>query len=146
VEARLSVSTSGTDCDWIVKVIDVFPDDTPDPSPNPTNARLGGYQMLVRGDVLRGKFRDSMSDPRPFVPGKVTTVNFKLQDLFHTFKKGHRVMVHVQSSWFPMIDRNPGKFMDIFAADERDFVKTTQRVYYPAPHESYLTVSLWRTH
>lgn len=146
IEARLSVSTSGTDCDWIAKVIDVFPDDTQDPSPNPTNTRLGGYQMLVRGDVLRGKFRDSMSDPRPFVPGKVTPVNFKLQDVFHTFRKGHRLMVHVQSSWFPMIDRNPGKFMDIFAADERDFVKTTQRVFYSAPLESYLTVSLWRQH
>jgi hypothetical protein len=96
--------------------------------------------MLVRGDVLRGKFRENMSDPKPFVPGKITTVNVKLQDVFHTFKKGHRLMVHIQSSWFPMIDRNPGKFMDIFLAEEKDFERTTQRVYRSAPYLSYLRV------
>jgi hypothetical protein len=140
IEARLLVSTSGTDCDWIVKVIDVFPNDSPDPEPNPKGVKLGGYQMLVRGDVLRGKFRENMSDPKPFVPGKITTVNVKLQDVFHTFKKGHRLMVHIQSSWFPMIDRNPGKFMDIFLAEEKDFERTTQRVYRSAPYLSYLRV------
>ena len=140
VEVRLFVSTTGTDCDWIVKVIDVFPDYTPDPSPNPRQVKLGGYQMLVRGDVMRGKFRESMTDPQPFVPGKITAVNFRMQDLFHDFGKGHRIMVQIQSSWFPMIDRNPGKFLNIFTADESDFQKTTQRIYHSAAYPSCVAV------
>jgi len=144
IDARLFVSTTGTDCDWIVKVIDVFPDGTPDPTPNPREVRLGGYQMLVRGDVLRGKFRESLADPQPFVPGKITPVNFKLQDIFHDFKKGHRIMVQVQSTWFPMIDRNPGKFMNIFAADGSDFQKTTQHLYHSAVYPSCVAVHRYR--
>jgi putative CocE/NonD family hydrolase len=140
IDARLFVSTTGTDCDWIVKVIDVFPDSTPDPSPNPRHVRLGGYQMLVRGDVLRGKFRESMTDPQPFVPGKITAVGFRMQDVFHSFRRGHRIMVQIQSSWFPMIDRNPGKFLNIFNADESDFQKTTQRIYHSAAYPSGVIV------
>ena len=140
IDARLFVSTTGTDCDWIVKVIDIFPDYTPDPSPNPRQVRLGGYQMLVRGDVMRGKFRESMTDPQPFVPGKITAVGFKMQDIFHDFKRGHRIMVQIQSSWFPMIDRNPGKFLNIFNADESDFQKTTQRIYHSAAYPSCVVV------
>ena len=99
--------------------------------------------MLVRGDVLRGKFRNSLSKPEPFVPNKPTQINFALQDCFHSFRKGHRIMVQVQSSWFPMIDRNPGKFMDIFQAKDSDFQKTTQRVYHSAEYSSGITVNTW---
>ncbi|MEK6572034.1 MAG: CocE/NonD family hydrolase [Bacteroidota bacterium] len=142
ITAGLFVSTSATDCDWVVKVIDVFPDDAPDPALNPRNVKLGGYEMLVRGDVLRGKFRNSLSKPEPFIPSGVTKVEFELQDVFHTFKKGHRIMVQVQSTWFPMIDRNPGKFVDIYNATESDFLKTTQRVYRSAKFQSHLKVNI----
>ena len=145
IDARLFVSSSGTDCDWIVKVVDVFPDDTPEPDPNPRGVKLGGYQMLVRGDVLRGKFHSSMSEPRPFIPGKITPIDLRLQDIYHTFKKGHRLMVQIQSSWFPMIDRNPGKFINIFNAEESDFQKTTQRVYHSTRYPSFLRVNVERS-
>lgn len=133
IDVDLTASTSGTDCDWVVKVIDVFPDRT-GTAPTPFSyggggTPLGGYQMLVRGDVLRGKFRNSMSAPEPFKPNTPTKVSFDLQDVFHTFKKGHRIMLQVQSTWFPMIDRNPGVFMDIPKATDADFRATTQRVY-----------------
>ena len=140
--ASLFVSTSGTDCDWIVKVIDVFPDTTSTPLYYPAWVKLGGYQMLVRGDVLRGKFRNSLARPEPFKPEVVTKVEFELQDAFHTFKKGHRIMVQIQSSWFPMIDRNPGKFMDIYQAHESDFQKTTQRIFRSSDYPSHIRVSV----
>src|SRR5262249_28187594 len=127
--AHLHVSTTGTDADWIVKLIDVYPDDYPDPSPNPSGVRMGGYQQLVRGEVMRGKFRTSFEKPEPFTPGKLATVKFGLPDVYHTFRSGHRIMVQVQSSWFPLVDRNPQTFVDIYSAKESDFKKTTQRVY-----------------
>jgi putative CocE/NonD family hydrolase len=127
--ADLHVSTSGTDSDWIVKLIDVYPDDAPDPSPNPTGVHLGGYQQLVRGEVMRGKFRHSFEQPEPFTPGEVAAVKFNLPDVCHTFQKGHRIMVQVQSSWFPLVDRNPQSFGNIFNAKDADFQKATQRVY-----------------
>jgi putative CocE/NonD family hydrolase len=129
IDVDLYVSTSGTDSDWIVKLIDVYPDDYPDPNPNPTGVRMGGYQQLVRGDVMRGKYRNSYSKPEPFDPGQPTRVKFRLQDVYHTFRPGHRLMVQVQSSWFPLCDRNPQKFVDIYTAKESDFQKATQRVY-----------------
>ncbi len=125
------VSTSGTDSDWIVKVIDVFPDSLP---------RQGGYQMLVRGDVLRGKFRNSMSKPEAFVPGQATPLRFKLNDVYHTFLPGHRLMVQVQSTWFPMIDRNPGKFMNIWQATAADFATTRQRVFRSSQNASRIVL------
>jgi putative CocE/NonD family hydrolase len=141
ITVNLVGSTSGTDCDWIVKVIDVFPDTTQ--SPPGLRIPLGGYEMLVRGDVLRGKFRNSLSNPAPFVPNKPTEINFVLQDACHTFRRGHRIMVQVQSTWFPMIDRNPGKFMDIYEARDSDFQKTTQRVYHSATYSSSIKVNTW---
>jgi putative CocE/NonD family hydrolase len=141
ITASLFVSTSGTDSDWVVKVIDVLPPDTPNPDPNPGNVQLGGYQMLVRGDVMRGKFRNDLARPEPFEPNEPTKVEFALQDVFHTFKKGHRLMVHVQSSWFPMIDRNPQKFVNIYSARAEDFQKATERVYSDAAHPSKLRFS-----
>jgi putative CocE/NonD family hydrolase len=127
--ADLHVSTSGTDCDWIVKLIDVYPNDTPDPTPNPAEVRMGGYQQLVRGEVMRGRFRNSLEKPEPFVAGQTTPVKFTLPDVCHTFRAGHKVMVQVQSSWFPLIDRNPQTYVDPLKAKESDFQKATQRVY-----------------
>jgi putative CocE/NonD family hydrolase len=130
VRPELIVSTTGTDSDWIVKLIDVYPDDYPDPSPNPTGVKMGGYQQLVRGDVMRGKFRDSYEAPRPFEPGKPTPVRMKMNDVYHTFRPGHRIMVQVQSSWFPLVDLNPQTFVDIYQARPADFRKATQRLYF----------------
>lgn len=144
IAASAFVSTSGTDSDWVVKVIDVFPDNTPDPTPNPRNVRLGGYEMLVRGDVLRGKFRNSLSAPQPFVPNQPTKIEFVLQDVFHTFKEGHRIMIQVQSTWFPMIDLNPQKFVDIYHAQASDFQKATERIYSTPQYPSHIGFGLLR--
>jgi putative CocE/NonD family hydrolase len=130
VSPKLRVSTTGTDSDFIVKLIDVYPDDYPNPEPNPTGVQMSGYQQLVRGEPLRGKFRNSFEKPEPFVPGKMTEVNFNMPDINHTFRRGHRIMVQVQSSWFPLIDRNPQKFIDIAAARRSDFQKATERIYH----------------
>ncbi|HOW86197.1 MAG TPA: CocE/NonD family hydrolase [Candidatus Aminicenantes bacterium] len=136
IKAELYVSTTGTDADWVVKVIDVYPDDSPDPKPNPLNVRLGGYQRLVRGDIFRGKFRTSFEKPEPFVPGRVAKVAFELPDVQHAFLKGHRIMVQVQSSWFPLFDRNPQKYCDIRTAGEKDFRKALHRLYRTKEHPS----------
>jgi putative CocE/NonD family hydrolase len=142
IVADLFVSTTGTDSDWVVKVIDVYPNDYPDPSPNPAGVKMGGYQQLVRGDVMRGKFRNSLEKPEPFVPGKPARVKFALPDVYHTFRSGHRIMVQVQSSWFPLVDRNPQTFTDIYAAKAADFRKATQRVYRTRTLASRLTVQV----
>ena len=123
IEVELYVSTTGTDADWIVKLIDVYPDDYPDPDPNPTGVRMGGYQQLVRGEPFRGKFRNSFEKPEPFKPGEVAKIKFTMPDVLHTFRPGHRLMVQVQSTWFPLVDRNPQTFCDIYKCDEKDFVK-----------------------
>jgi len=142
VFANLSVSTSGTDSDWIVKLIDVFPDETPDNEPNPRDVRMGGYQMMVRGEVLRGKFRNSYENPEPFTPNEVTKVRFDIRDVNHCFLEGHRIMVQIQSSWFPLVDRNPQIFTDIYNANEKDFQKARQRIYYSEEFSSYLEVKI----
>jgi len=142
IQANLLVSTTGTDADWVVKIIDVLPDDTPPPNPNPQNIQLGGYQMLLRGDVMRGKFRNSYEKPEPFVSDQKTRVSFTLQDIHHLFRKGHRIMVQVQSTWFPLVDRNPQKFVDIYNASEADFQKATNRVLYGGESGSYVTVGV----
>lgn len=143
LKATLYVSTTGTDSDFIVKLIDVYPGDFPDadPDPNlrlldpsvlallPPPFRMGGYQQLVRGEPFRGKFRNSFEKPEPFTPGKVEKVEFVLPDVNHAFRRGHRLMVQVQSSWFPLVDRNPQKFMKISEARAEDFQKATERVY-----------------
>jgi uncharacterized protein len=129
VSPRLHVSTTGTDSDWVVKLIDVYPSDYPDNNPNPDGMKMGGYQQLVRGEPMRGKFRNSFEKPEPFTPGQATEVNFTMPDVNHTFRRGHRIMVQVQSSWFPLVDRNPQKFVDIPNAKLTDFQKATQRVY-----------------
>ncbi|MGZ5221711.1 MAG: CocE/NonD family hydrolase, partial [Chitinophagaceae bacterium] len=128
--AKLKVAMSGTDGDFIVKLIDVYPADHPDYEHNPKNIIMGGYQQLVRSEVFRGRFRNSFEKPEPFVPGQVTDINVPLQDVLHTFKKGHKIMIQVHSTWFPYIDRNPQKYVEnIYKADEKDFIKSTIKVY-----------------
>lgn len=148
LEAELWVSTTGTDADWVVKLVDVNPGKMPgaswDDSEEGGNKRnRGGQQTLVRGEPFRGRFRDSYSEPKPFKPGEVTKVRFVINDVFHTFKRGHRVMIQVQSSWFPFIDRNPQTFVpNIFEAKEENFVRAFHRVYRSAAHPSSLKVGV----
>lgn len=146
IDVSLTVSTTGTDSDFVVKVIDVYPNDYPTPAapaghPVPANAvKMGGYQQLVRGEPFRGKYRNSFEKPEPFVPGQPTAIKFDLPDVYHAFRKGHRVMVQVQSSWFPLVDRNPQKFMEIPNATAADFQKATQSVYRGRPGGSSITL------
>jgi putative CocE/NonD family hydrolase len=142
IEVELYVSTTGTDADWVVKVIDVYPDDYPDPDPNPTGVKMGGYQQLIRGEPFRGKFRNSFEKPEPFKPGAVAKIKFSLPDVYHTLRPGHRLMVQVQSTWFPLVDRNPQTFCDIYKATEKDFQKQTHRVYRDSEHPSRITVGV----
>jgi uncharacterized protein len=157
ISPRLFVSTSGTDSDWDVKLIDVYPPDFPDSkqdAPRPEDRdkprkdvgapafTMGGYQQLVRGEPFRGKFRHSFEKPEPFTPGKVEEVNFTIQDVNHTFRRGHRIMVQVQSSWFPLTDRNPQTFVNIPEAKPSDFVKATERVYHTKAEPSGIVVQV----
>ncbi|HVT26830.1 MAG TPA: CocE/NonD family hydrolase [Lacipirellulaceae bacterium] len=130
ISARLEVSTSGTDSDFVVKLIDVYSNNFPNPDPNPKNMQMGEYQQLVRGEPMRGKFRNSYEKPEPFTPGQQVAMNWTMPDVFHTFRRGHRIMIQVQSSWFPLIDRNPQTFCDINRATADDFQKATERVYH----------------
>jgi hypothetical protein len=151
IAVDLRVSTSGTDSDFDVKIIDVYPGDAPDygnPAPAaafpgaptaPAVSAMGGYQQLIRGEPFRGKFRKSFEKPVPFEPGKPDRIAFAMPDIAHTFRAGHRIMVQIQSSWFPLTDRNPQKFMDIPKALGSDFVKATQRVYTGGPEGSRIT-------
>ncbi len=128
--AKLKVSMTGTDADFIVKLIDVYPNDHPNYPHNPANVIMGGYQQLVRSEVFRGRFRNSFEKPEPFSPDEITDVNFPLQDILHTFKKGHKMMIQIHSTWFPYIDRNPQKYVDnIYKANADDFIKSTIRVH-----------------
>jgi len=142
IGVELHVSTSGTDSDWVVKLIDVYDPDFPDPQPNPSYLVMGGYQQLVRGDVMRGRYRNSMEKPEAMEPGKPTLVRFEMPDVLHTFRRGHRIMVQVQSSWFPLVDRNPQTFVNIYTAREGDFQRATQRVYRSGDRSSRLTVGV----
>ncbi len=144
--ADLMVSLSTTDADFVVKLIDVFPDEFkydevlyPSPQGRSGGAALypmGGYQMLVRGEIMRGKYRNSFEKPEAFTPGKITQVKYTLPDIAHTFKKGHRLMIQIQSSWFPVADRNPQKFVDIYKADDSDFQKATIKIFHDATNAS----------
>jgi uncharacterized protein len=141
--AKLFVSTTGTDADWVVKLIDVYPGDTPNDAYTPGHVALGGYQQMVRSEIMRSRFRNSFETPEPMVPNKVTPIDFRLQDVNHTFKKGHRIMVQVQSTWFPLFDRNPQKFVpNIFEAADTDFVKATHRVFISPDAPSQLVVDV----
>jgi hypothetical protein len=148
IKVKLNVSTTGTDSDYVVKLIDVYPDNFPAPRPPegqpvPANAvKMGGYQQLVRGEPFRGKFRNSFERPEPFKPGQPAAINFEMPDVYHAFRAGHRIMVQVQSSWFPLTDRNPQKFMDIPKATAADYQKATQRIYRARDLNCSVTVSV----
>ncbi len=137
---KLVVSTSGTDSDFVVKLIDVYSGDFPNPKDAPPTLQMGGYQQLVRAECMRGKFRNSYEKPEPFEPGQPTKIDYTMPDVYHTFRRGHRIMIHVQSSWFPVVDRNPQKFCDIYQAQPEDFQKATQRVYRTSGASSQLGV------
>ena len=139
ISPHLKVASSGTDSDFDVKLIDVYPDDLPDPqSAGEAGKRIldapplhmGGYQQLLRGEPFRAKFRNSLEKPEPLVPGKETDINFTMPDLYHTFRRGHRIMVQVQSSWFPLTDRNPQTFTDIPYAGPEEFQKATEQIFH----------------
>ncbi|HUS01738.1 MAG TPA: CocE/NonD family hydrolase [Chitinophagaceae bacterium] len=143
VVADIMAAISTTDADFVVKIIDVFPDylsyntidiyEEEDPvNPYP----MGGYQMLIRAEVFRGRYRKSYEHPTAFIPGKIEEIKFELPDIAHSFKKGHRIMVQVQSSWFPLVDRNPQQFVDIYHADEKDFIKSNIKIYHDKQHAS----------
>ncbi len=132
IEADLWVSTTGTDADWIVKLIDVRPD-------GPETTPLAGYQMLLRSEVIRGRFRNDYAKPEPFVPGQPSRIRLELLDVLHRFQKGHRLMVQIQSTWFPLVDRNPQTFVpNIYFAKPEDFQKATHRVFRSVEHPTSL--------
>jgi len=144
VSPELRVSTTGTDSDFVVKLIDVYPPDAPNPDPNPTGVVMAGYEQLIRGEVMRGKFRASYGKPEPFQPGEVTKVGFVMPDVNHTFRRGHRIMIQVQSTWFPLVDRNPQRFEDVYTAKPADFQKATERVYHTPDSPSAVAVDVLR--
>ncbi len=143
--ADLMVSISTTDADFVVKLIDVFPDEfkydeTVFGKGNGAMYPMGGYQMLVRGEIMRGKFRNNFEKPEPFVPNKITPVKYTLPDVAHTFKKGHKIMIQIQSSWFPVADRNPQIFTDIYHCSDSDFQKATIKVYHDGVNASKIVL------
>ena len=130
VEASLKVALSTSDADFVVKLIDVYPDE----------GEKAGMQMLVRGDVVRGRYRDGFARPKAFVPGNPETVPFRTTDIAHTFRAGHRIMVQVQSSWLPLADRNPQQFVDIYRCAASDFIPCDVRIYHDRRRPSRLEV------
>jgi putative CocE/NonD family hydrolase len=140
--ARLWVATTGSDADFVVKLVDVHPADSRDPEPNPKGIRMAGYQELVRGEVIRGRFRDGFESPKAFVPGEPALVRFAIPDVCHTFRAGHRLMVQVQSSWFPLVDRNPQTFVEVAKAAPGDFRAATHTVFRSKERPSSLEVTV----
>jgi uncharacterized protein len=148
ISPKLKIASTGTDSDFVVKLIDVYPNDYPDPEESTVGKRIvgapplhmGGYQQLLRGEPMRAKFRNSWEKPEALVPGKMTEVNFTMPDLNHTFRKGHRIMVQVQSSWFPLVDRNPQTFVDIPNAKPADFRKAAEQIFHGKGSESGVEV------
>jgi putative CocE/NonD family hydrolase len=146
VTPRLVASTSGTDSDWVVKLIDVHPAEGAGAAPKEAIKSVplqqSGFQELVRGDVMRGKFRGSFSTPSPMHPNEPTAIDFTMPDVYHTFRKGHRILVQVQSSWFPLVDLNPQRFEDIYSAQAADFQSAAQRVYHGPRHTSRIEMNV----
>ena len=149
--ANISAALSTSDADFVVKVIDVFPDDFNHANLKDTllygkgngkNYCMNGYQMLVRGEIMRGRYRNSFEKPEAFEPNKITTVKFDLPDVAHTFKKGHRLMVQIQSTWFPIADRNPQQFIDIYHCEDKDFIKSDIKIYHSIENQTYLSLPI----
>lgn len=136
VIADLFTSISTTDADFVVKLIDVFPEDFKYPDSVKINYPMGGYQMLVRGEIMRARYRNSFSVPEAMIPNTVTEVKFELPDVAHTFEKGHRIMIQVQSTWFPLADRNPQQFINPYECETKDLLKSTIRIYHDGDHSS----------
>jgi len=137
--AHLFASTTGSDADWIVKLIDVYPNF------DPKNFLMSGYQLPVAMEVFRGRFRKSFSNPSPLIPNKPEEFVIDLHETNHVFKAGHRIMIQVQSTWFPIIDRNPQKYVpNIFEAKETDFIKATHKIYFAAQHPTYLELPVMK--
>jgi putative CocE/NonD family hydrolase len=149
ITPHLKIASSGTDSDFDVKLIDVYPEDYPDPDPSAVGNKrvmdapplhMGGYQQLLRGEPFRAKFRNSWEKPEALTPGKEADINFEMPDLFHTFRRGHRIMVQVQSSWFPLTDRNPQTFTDIPTAQAEDFKQATEEIFHEKDEASGVEV------
>ena len=137
IVADLFTSTTGSDADWVVKLIDVYPEKYP------KNFRMGGYQFMIANDVFRGRYRNSYEHPEPITPNKVTEFTIDLHQQDYRFLKGHKIMVQIQSTWFPVIDRNPQKYVpNIFKATESDFQSATQKVYRSTKYPSHISVSV----
>ncbi len=148
VIADLKVTLSTTDADFVVKLIDVFPDtftyDTSFCCKGDSKVEMAGYQMLVRGEIMRGRFRNSFEKPEAFTPGKTETVKFELPDVAHTFKRGHKLMIQIQSSWFPVFDRNPQQFVDIYKCEDKDFVPSDIKVFHQSDAASSISLPVLR--
>jgi len=140
VTADMFFSSTGTDADVIVKLIDVYPDDAAPVEEPYLDVPMGGYRMLVRAEVLRARFRNDYETPEPLTPGEVTRLTFDTPHVFHTFKAGHRLMVQIQSSWFPLVDRNPQTFVDIYHGAEGDFQRATHSLYRSARYPSRIVL------
>lgn len=139
LEAHLKVSTTASDADFIVKLIDVYPETSQNTNATKKKVKMNGYQQMVRSEVLRGRYRKSYESPTPFKSNQIEEINIELQDILHCFKKGHKIMVQIQSTWFPLVDRNPQKYIDnIYNASDKDFIKATHRVYY----QSFLEICI----
>ena len=139
IVAKLQVSTTGTDADWVVKVIDIFPNDEPETKEVAPYLKMSNYHMMVRSEVMRGRFRNSFSKPAPFVVNEKTPVNIKHQDVFHTFKKGHKIQIQVQSTWYPLIAVNPQKFLENpYLLEKQDYTKAFIKIF----EESHLEVEI----
>lgn len=144
IVANLMVSMTGTDADFVVKLIDVWPKGTSVEGQDGQPLAMEGYQQMVRAEVIRGKFRNSFSKPEAFTPHKIEKVTLKLNEVAHTFKKGHRMMIQIQSSWFPLVDRNPQKFMNIFEANEGDFQKSSITIHHDAKNSSHIILPVMK--
>lgn len=142
VIANILTSITGTDADFVVKLIDVFPSDFKYESEDQASYPMGDYQMLVRGEIMRGKYRNSFETPTAFTPNKVEKVSFELPDVAHTFKKGHRLMIQIQSSWFPLVDRNPQKFLNIYEANPQDYQKINVKIHHDAVNASNVVLPI----
>ena len=140
---HLNVSTSASDADWIVKLIDVYPEDAPDNETTRSGKKMSEYQQMVRSEIIRGRFRNSYENPVPFLPGNVENVDLEFQDVLHCFKKGHRIMVQIQSTWFPLVDLNQQKYVEnIYEAKREDFIKATHRIYHRPAEMSFIEVGV----
>lgn len=142
ITADLKVSMTGTDADFIVKIIDVYPDTSSATSPLSDKVIMKGYEMLIRGEVLRGRFREGFDKEKAFTPDEITNVKLTLPDVAHTVKKGHKLMIQIQHTWFPLVDRNPNQMIDVFQAKEEDYIKNTHKLYFDKNNPSSITFEI----